>query len=164
MTIETGQRIPACTLRVMGEKGPEEIDAAEFFQGRKVVMFALPGAFTPTCSARHLPGFIDHYDDFMQAGIDTVACLSVNDAFVMDAWGKSAGAGDIVMLADGNGDFSTALGLETDASAWGMGLRCRRFALVADDGLVTHLFIEGPGEFMVSSAEHVLGVVQGQDG
>jgi peroxiredoxin len=120
------------------------------------VLFGVPGAFTPTCSARHLPGFVEHAAEFHARGVDSLVCMSVNDVFVMAAWGKHAGADGIVMLADGNGDFAKSLGLEVDASAFGMGLRCNRFALVAEDGVVQQLFVETPGEFRVSSAEHVL--------
>ena len=156
MTIQVGEKIPGCTLGAMGEDGPSTVETTEFFQGRKVVLFAVPGAFTPTCSARHLPGFVDQADHILARGVDTIACMAVNDVFVMDAWGKSAGADQLVMLADGNGEFSRALGLELDATAWGMGQRSQRFALIAEDGVVTDLFVEPPGEFRVSSAEHVL--------
>jgi peroxiredoxin len=156
MTIKVGDKIPNSTLTIMGEKGPLPLTTDEIFGSRKVVLFSVPGAFTPTCSAKHLPGFINHADEIFAAGVDTIACVSVNDVFVMNAWGKSAEAGKIKMLADGNGDFAVALGLEMDATAFGMGQRSQRFALVAEDGVVTKLFIEGPGEFRVSSAEHVL--------
>jgi peroxiredoxin len=124
-----------------------------------VVLFSVPGAFTPTCSAKHLPGFINHADDFDSRGVDAIACVSVNDVFVMHAWGRSAHAKGVDMLADGNGEFAAALGLEMDASAFGMGTRSQRFALVADDGVVTQLLVEAPGEFRVSSAESVLSVL-----
>lgn len=156
MTIEVGLSIPDITLSTMLDGKPAPLGTHELFRGKKVVLFAVPGAFTPTCSARHLPGFIDLAPSFREKGIDTVACMAVNDVFVMDAWGKQAGADDILMLADGNAEFSTALGLDVDASAFGMGTRSQRFALVADDGIVSHLFVEEPGEFRVSSAEHVL--------
>jgi peroxiredoxin len=156
MTIQVGDRIPQATLRVMTENGPSEVPSTEYFSGRKVVLFSVPGAFTPTCSAKHLPGFIEFADEIFAKGVDAIGCMAVNDVFVMSAWGKSAGAGRIDMLADGNGEFSQALGLELDASGYGMGHRSQRFALIADDGEVTQLFIEGPGEFRVSSAEHVL--------
>jgi len=156
MTIQVGDKIPDSTLTIMGEKGPAALSTAEVFGGKKVVLFSVPGAFTPTCSAKHLPGFVAHTDDILATGVDTIACVSVNDVFVMNAWGKSADAGPILMLADGNGEFATALGLELDATAFGMGQRSQRFALVAEDGIVKNLFIEGPGEFRVSSAEHVL--------
>lgn len=156
MSIQVGDRIPDSTLTTMGEKGPLSLTTAELFGGKKVVLVSIPGAFTPTCSARHLPGFVDHADELFAAGIDTIAFFAVNDVFVMNAWGKSAGADKILMLADGNGEFAAALGLKFDATAFGMGHRSQRFALVAEDGVVTKLFIEGPGEFKVSSAEHVL--------
>ena len=156
MSIQVGDRIPDSTLTTMGEKGPLPLTTAELFDGKKVVLVSIPGAFTPTCSARHLPGFVDHADELLAAGIDTIAFFAVNDVFVMNAWGKSAGADKILMLADGNGEFAAALGLKFDATAFGMGHRSQRFALVAEDGVVTKLFIEGPGEFKVSSAEHVL--------
>lgn len=156
MTIQTGDRIPASTLTTMGEQGPAPVTTAELFDGKKVVLVSVPGAFTPTCSARHLPGFVDLAEDFFARGVDTIAFFAVNDVFVMDAWGKSAGADGILMLADGNGAFAAALGLELDATAFGMGHRSQRFALVAEDGVVTRLFVEGPGEFRVSSAESVL--------
>ena len=160
MAIQIGDKIPEFTLTTMGEKGPVPIATNEIFNDRKVVLFSVPGAFTPTCSARHLPGFVTHADEFFAAGIDTLACIAVNDVFVMDAWGKSADAENILMLADGNGDFAVALGLELDATAFGMGQRSQRFALVAEDGIVKKLYIEGPGEFRVSSAEHVLARLQ----
>lgn len=155
MSIQVGDSIPEATLNTLRD-GVQAVDTKELFGGRKVVLFAVPGAFTPTCSAKHLPGFVAHLDDFRQRGID-VLCLSVNDAFVMDAWAKSQDVpAEVTMLADGNGAFTRALGLELDATAFGMGLRSKRFALVADDGVVTSLFVEAPGEFKVSSAEHVL--------
>jgi peroxiredoxin len=140
----------------MSENGPVPVSTQDYFAGRKVVLFSVPGAFTPTCSAYHLPGFIEHLEEFFARGIDAVACMSVNDVFVMDAWGKSANVDGIDMLADGNGEFAEALGLELDGTAFGMGKRSQRFALVADDGIVTHLMVEAPGEFRVSSAESVL--------
>ncbi|MFC1796364.1 peroxiredoxin [Pseudomonadota bacterium] len=159
MTIQTGDKIPDCTFTVMQEKGPAPFSTDDLFGGKSVVLFSVPGAFTPTCSARHLPGFVDLADEILAKGIDTIACMAVNDVFVMNAWGKSANADKIQMLADGNGDFTRAIGLELDATGFGMGQRSQRFALVAKDGLVTHLFIEGPGEFDVSSAENVLSSI-----
>jgi peroxiredoxin len=156
MTIETGQTLPDATFMTMGEDGPAPLNAGDFFKGKKVVLFAVPGAYTPTCSAKHLPGFKDHIADLKEKGVDTVACTSVNDVFVMDAWGKDQDAGDVVMLADGNGTFAQAIGLEMDGSSFGMGTRSQRYAMVVNDGTVEQLFIEGPGEFKVSSAEHVL--------
>ena len=160
MPIQVGDRIPSVTLTTMGEQKPQPITTEDIFADRKVVLFSVPGAFTPTCSARHLPGFIDLAGDFRAHGIDTIACVAVNDVFVMDAWGKNAGADDILMLADGNAEFAHALGLEMDATAFGMGMRSQRFALVAEDGVVTRLFVEGPGEFRVSSAENVLAKLE----
>lgn len=156
MTIQAGDRIPDATLSVMTGEGPSQLTTADLFGGKRVVLFSVPGAFTPTCSAKHLPGFVDHADDILARGVDEIACMSVNDVFVMNAWGKSANADKITMLADGNGDFARALGLEMDASAFGMGQRSQRFALVADDGVVSSIFVEAPGEFRVSAAEHVL--------
>ncbi|MEO1078483.1 MAG: peroxiredoxin [Pseudomonadota bacterium] len=159
MTISVGDSIPATTLQTMGENGPEPISTDEIFQGKKVVMFAVPGAFTPGCSMTHLPGFVVNADKIKGAGVDTIACLSVNDAFVMDAWGKAQNAEEILMLADGNGDFATALGLELDATVFGMGLRSQRFAMIVDDGVVSLLNVEsGPG-VDVSSAETVLAAL-----
>jgi len=160
MSIQVGDRVPEVTLRRMTAEGPKEIPTSVYFSGRKVVLFAVPGAFTPTCSARHLPGFIELAGAFTEAGVEAIACASVNDVYVMDAWGKSANAGPIDMLADGNGDLARAMGLESDARAFGMGHRCKRFALVAEDGLITHLFVEAPGEFRVSTAQHVLAQIQ----
>ena len=159
MHIQTGDRIPVAELSQMSENGPQPVNTTEYFAGRKVILFAVPGAFTPTCSAYHLPGFIEYLDAFSHKGIDAIACMSVNDVFVMHAWGKSAKAEGIDMLADGNGDFTRALGLELDATSFGMGHRSQRFALVADDGVVTHLMVEAPGEFRVSSAESVLAAL-----
>ena len=156
MPIKVGDPIPQSTLSVMTESGPAPLTTDELFRGKKVVLFAVPGAFTPTCSARHLPGFVEQADAILAKGVDTIACMAVNDVFVMHAWGKSAHADRIRMLADGNGDFTRALGLEMDASGFGMGQRSQRFALIADDGLVTDLFVEQPGEFRVSSAEYVV--------
>ncbi len=156
MTIQVGDRIPSASLTVMTDKGPAPISTEELFGGKKVVLFSVPGAFTPTCSAKHLPGFVEHIDDILGNDIETVVCMAVNDVFVMNAWGKSANAGKIRMLADGNAEFTRKLGLELDATGYGMGTRSQRFALVAEDGVVKQLFVEQPGEFRVSSAEHVL--------
>ncbi|MFC1776229.1 peroxiredoxin [Pseudomonadota bacterium] len=156
MRIQTGDRIPLAILSQMSENGPQTVNTTDYFAGRKIVLFSVPGAFTPTCSAYHLPGYIEHHDEFTVKGIDAIACMSVNDVFVMHAWGKSAKADGIDMLADGNGEFARALGLELDGTAFGMGHRAQRFALVADDGIVTRLMVEAPGEFRVSSAESVL--------
>ena len=156
MTIQIGDRIPDSTLMTMTDGKPVPLTTAELFNGKKVVLFSVPGAFTPTCSVKHLPSFVDNVDEILDKGVDTVACMAVNDVFVMNAWGQSANADRIAMLADGNGEFAKSLGLEMDASGFGMGERSQRFALVADDGVVSHLFIEAPGEYRVSAAEHVL--------
>jgi glutaredoxin/glutathione-dependent peroxiredoxin len=155
MTIQIGDKIPQATLNMLKD-GVQSVDTAELFGGKKVLLFAVPGAFTPTCSAKHLPGYVEHFDAFAQRGIE-VACLSVNDAFVMDAWAKSQDVpAGVHMLADGNGAFTQAMGLQLDATAFGMGLRAKRFALYAEDGIVKQLHVEAPGEFKVSSAEYVL--------
>jgi peroxiredoxin len=155
MTIQVGDRIPEVTLQRI-RNGVEVVDTPTLFDGKKVVLFAVPGAFTPTCSERHLPGFVQHFDQFIARGMD-VLCVSVNDPFVMQAWGQSQHVPDgLLMLGDGNADFTRALGLELDASAYGMGTRSRRYALYADNGVVKKLFVEAPGEFKVSSAEHML--------
>lgn len=155
MTIQTGETIPEITLKRIRD-GVETVDTTTLFDGHKVVLFAVPGAFTPTCSERHLPGFVTHFDEFHKRGID-VYCVSVNDPFVMQAWGKSQEVPEgLQMLADGNADFTRALGLEMDASGYGMGVRSKRYALYAEDGVVKQLWVESPGEFNVSSAEHVL--------
>ena len=157
MTIKAGEKMPAGVLTTPGAEGPEKISAEQLFAGKKVVLFSVPGAFTPTCDARHLPGFIQHADDFKAKGVDTIACMAVNDVFVMKAWAKaSAVEGKVLMLADGNGDYAKALGLELDATAFGMGVRGKRFAIVVDNGVAKGVFVEGPGEFKVSSAEYVL--------
>jgi peroxiredoxin len=157
MTIQVGDKIPSATLTTMTPDGPGPVKTDEFFAGRKVVLFSVPGAFTPTCSAKHLPGFVENADGILAKGVDAIACMSVNDAFVMHAWGESAGVSDkIVMLADGNAEFAKALGLEMDASGFGMGLRAKRFSVIVEDGTVTELNVEEPGAFQVSSAEHAL--------
>ena len=158
MTIHVGDRIPAATLKHMTKEGPANVTTDELFKGKTVVLFSVPGAFTPTCHAKHLPGFVQHIGALKAKGVATVACLAVNDVFVMDAWGKASGTTDQVqMLADGNAEFTKALGLELDATGFGMGIRGKRFALVAKDGVVTHLNVEAAGEFRVSTAEYVLG-------
>ena len=155
MAIQIGERLPEAILKRIGT-GVETVDTHALFDGNKAVLFAVPGAFTPTCSERHLPGFVDRFGDFQQRGV-CVYCLSVNDPFVMQAWGKDQHVPDgLQMLADGNGDFTRALGLEMDASGYGMGLRSRRYTLYAEDGVVKGLWVEAPGEFKVSSAEYVL--------
>jgi peroxiredoxin len=160
MTIKVGDRIPSVKLMTPTPDGPKEISTDEVFSGKKVVMFAVPGAFTPTCSARHLPGFVEMVDQIRAKGVDTIACMAVNDAFVLGAWAKAQGAeGKILMLADGSGTFTKALGLDLDLIARGMGVRSQRFALIAEDGKVTHLAVEQPGGFDVSRAEAVLAAL-----
>jgi peroxiredoxin len=157
MTIKVGDKVPSATLMQMKGGAPQPLKTDDLFSGKKVVVFALPGAFTPTCSAKHLPGFVQHAEEFKKKGVDAIACISVNDAFVMGAWGENQSVGDkVLMLADGNGDFTRALGLEFDGSRFGMGKRSQRFAMIVDNGVVTHLDVEEPGAFSVSSAEHVL--------
>ncbi|MFN7174506.1 MAG: peroxiredoxin [Thermaurantiacus tibetensis] len=158
MTIQKGDRVPSATLMTMTEAGPQPVETDKLFAGRTVALFAVPGAYTPTCSAKHLPGFIEKADELRAKGVDEIVCLAVNDVFVMGAWGKAAGAdGKVTMLADGNGDFTKALGLEMDASRFGMGLRSQRFSMLVKDGIVTELNIEEPGAFKVSSAEFLVG-------
>jgi peroxiredoxin len=141
----------------MGPNGPEPLSSEELFSGKKVVLFSVPGAFTPTCSAKHLPGYVGNAEAIKGKGVDTIACMAVNDAFVMSAWGNSSDAGDkVLMLADGNGEYTRALGLELDASKFGMGMRGKRFSMIVDDGVVVQLNLEPPGEFGVSSAETAL--------
>ncbi len=157
MTIKTGDRMPAGTLSRMGKDGPEKVTTDQLFRGKTVVLFSVPGAFTPTCDARHLPGYVEHVGELKAKGVDTIACMAVNDVFVMNAWGKHAKVdGDVMMLADGNAEYAKALGLELDATGYGMGVRGQRFAVVVKDGVVAKLFVEKPGEFKVSSADHVL--------
>jgi len=157
MIISIGDRVPVATLKKMGPSGPEELSTSEFFAGRKVVLFAVPGAFTPTCSNKHLPGFVEQAGHIKAKGVNAIACMSVNDAFVMDAWGKDRQVGDNVeMLADGSAEFAKAMGLELDLTASGLGIRSRRFAMVVDDGVVTVLKVEAAGRFDVSSAESIL--------
>ena len=157
MTIKVGDKIPSAKLQHKTKDGVQTITTDELFKGKKVVVFALPGAFTPTCSAKHLPGFVNHFNELKGKGVDTVACLSVNDAFVMAAWGKDQNVGDkVMMLADGNGDFTKAVGLTMDGTGYGMGLRSQRYAMVVDNGVVKKLQVEAPGAFEVSSAEAVL--------
>ena len=157
MTIKVGDKIPSVSLKHKTADGVQTITTDELFKGKTVALFALPGAFTPTCSAKHLPGFVNHAKELKAKGVDTIACLSVNDAFVMDAWGKHQEVGDkVLMLADGNADFSKAVGLTMDGSGYGMGLRASRYAMVVKDGVVKKLNVEAPGAFEVSSAEAVL--------
>ena len=158
MSIKVGDTLPDATFMEMTANGPEPRTTADIFAGKTVALFAVPGAYTPTCSARHLPGFVDHLDDLKAKGVDDVVCTAVNDVFVMGAWGKSAGAdGKVRMLADGNGAFAKALGLELDASGFGMGQRSQRYSMIVKDGVVSELNIEEPGDFKVSSADFMLG-------
>ena len=159
MTIRIGDRLPSATLSYMTQEGPQTLKTDDYFADRKVVLFSVPGAFTPTCSAYHLPGFVENQAAIRNKGVDAIACMAVNDVWVMHAWGKSANARGIDMLADGNAEFTRALGLERDSSAFGMGLRSQRFAMVAENGVVTQLMVEAPGEFRVSSAESVLALL-----
>ncbi len=157
MTIKVGDKVPSAVLMEMTANGPTPVKTDEFFGGKKVALFALPGAFTPTCSAKHLPGFVQHAADFAAKGVDAIACISVNDAFVMGAWGDQQKAGGKVhMLADGNGDFTRAVGLVMDGSKFGMGERSQRYSMLVDNGVVKALYVEEPGAFAVSSAEHML--------
>ncbi len=157
MTIKVGDAIPSMKLMAGGPDGPKEVSTSDIFDGKKVVLFAVPGAFTPTCSAKHLPGFVEQYDALAAKGVDTIVCLAVNDAFVMGAWGRDQNVGDkILMLADGSAAFTKALGLELDLVSRGMGVRAQRFAMVVDHGKVTQLAVEQPGGFDVSRAESIL--------
>jgi len=157
MAIQAGDKIPSVNLQHMGADGVETISSDDLFAGKKVVLFALPGAFTPTCSASHLPGYVVASDDLFAKGVDRIVCLSVNDAFVMDAWGQQHNADDrVMMIADGSGHFTTAVGLELDLDATGMGLRSRRYAMIVNDGVVEVLNVEAPKEFKVSDAQTIL--------
>ncbi len=157
MSIEVGSTVPSGTFKIMTGEGPKPLTTDELFKGKKVLLFAVPGAFTPTCSGKHLPGYVNNAADLKARGVDTIACMAVNDVFVMDAWGKSANVGDkIVMLADGNGDYARALDLEMDGTGFGMGKRSKRFSMIVEDGVVKQLNIEPPGQFDVSSAECAL--------
>jgi peroxiredoxin len=157
MTIKVGDRVPSAQLTEATAEGPKPVKTDEFFRGRRVALFAVPGAFTPTCSAKHLPGFKQKAHDIKAKGIDAIACLSVNDAFVMRAWAEDQAVGDdIVMLADGSGDFTRAVGLVMDARGFGMGERSQRYSMIVDDGVVTELNVEAPGEFKISSADYLL--------
>lgn len=156
MTITVGDRLPNVTLVKVTPEGPDQVDVDAFFAGRTVALFAVPGAFTPTCSAQHLPGFVAQADALKAKGVDEIACTAVNDAFVLGAWAKSVGADVVTMLADGNGDFARAIGLDSDASRFGMGVRSRRYAMLVEDGVVAQLNVDEPGAFKVSTAEHLL--------
>ena len=157
MTISVGEQLPQVKLTKMTAGGPEPVDTADYFKGRRIALFAVPGAFTPTCSAKHLPGFVDKDAELKAKGIDEIVCTSVNDPFVLSAWSKSSNAEGVTMLADGNGDFAEALGLTMDGSKFGMGTRSQRYSMIVNDGTVEQLNVEGPGEFSVSSADHLLG-------
>ncbi len=159
MTIKVGDKLPSATLYTMQDGRPTPVTTDDLFAGKKVVVFAVPGAFTPTCSQAHLPGYVVNLDAIKGKGVDSVICLSVNDAFVMDAWGNSANADDILMVGDGNGEFTKALGLEMDGTGFGLGTRSQRYAMVVEDGVVTALNVEEPGQFEVSKAEAVLEVL-----
>jgi peroxiredoxin len=159
MVIAIGDQIPQVTLKTMGEKGPEDLDMGELCSGKKVVLFAVPGAFTPTCSAAHLPGYVVNSDKIKAQGVDAIVCLSVNDAFVMNAWNQGQNAEEIIMAADGNGEFTKALGLEMDGSGFGLGTRSSRYSLIAEDGRITVLNLEKGGAFEVSSAEAILAAL-----
>jgi len=158
MSIKAGERMPAGTFKRMTKEGPKDLTTEELFKGKRVVLFSVPGAFTPTCDAKHLPGFVQLADQILAKGVDTIACMAVNDVFVMNAWGKASSVGDrILMLADGNGDYARALGLEMDGTKFGMGMRGKRFAVIVKDGVATAVNVEEPGQFKVSAAEYVLG-------
>jgi len=157
MTIAKGDRIPDVTLVKATENGPEKVQSGEYFAGKKVALFSVPGAFTPTCSAKHLPGFVEKAGDLKAKGVDEIVATAVNDAFVLGAWNKASGSSDITMLADGNGEFAEALGLTMDASKFGMGKRSQRYSAIVNDGVVEQLNVEAPGEYSASSAETMLG-------
>ena len=159
MTITAGDKIPTCTLKTMGEKGPTDISTDDIFAGKKVLMFAVPGAFTPGCSVTHLPGYVVNADNIKAKGVDTTACISVNDAFVMGAWGQAQNAEELLMLADGNGDFTAALGLELDGRGFGLGTRSQRFAMIVENGTITHLNVEPGAGVDVSSAETMMALL-----
>ena len=159
MAIQVGDKVPACTMKTMGAEGPADISTDEIFAGKKVLLFAVPGAFTPGCSMTHLPGYVVNADKIKAAGVDTIVCMAVNDAFVMDAWGKAQNAENLLMLADGNGEFTAALGLELDGSGFGLGHRSQRFAMLVDDGTITHLNVEPGAGVDVSSAETMMALL-----
>jgi peroxiredoxin len=157
MTVKVGDKVPSAKMKQMSAEGPKDVSTDDFFKGKKVALFAVPGAFTPTCSAKHLPGFVEKAAELKKKGIDTIACVSVNDAFVMDAWGKAQNTGDkVAMLADGNGEFTRAMGLELDGSPNGLGKRSQRYSMVVDNGVIKQLYVEQPRAFEVSSADHML--------
>ncbi|MCY1671664.1 peroxiredoxin [Novosphingobium sp. SL115] len=156
MTIAVGDTLPDVKIVKATAEGPEAVQSAEYFKGKKVALFSVPGAFTPTCSAKHLPGYVEKAADLKAKGIDEIACTAVNDPFVMKAWGAASGSADVTMLADGNGDLAEALGLTMDGSGFGLGKRGQRFSMIVNDGVVEQLFVEAPGDFKVSSADHML--------
>ena len=156
MTIEVGQKLPDVPLTIGTADGPKPTTSGEYFSGKKVALFAVPGAFTPTCSARHLPSYVDKAGELKGKGIDEIACISVNDPFVMAAWGERDGSGDVTMLADGNGQFADAIGLAMDGSKFGMGKRSQRYSMIVNDGVVEQVNVEAPGEYSASSAETLL--------
>lgn len=157
MTISVGDKLPEVTLVKATAEGPQQVSSSEYFAGKKVALFSVPGAFTPTCSARHLPGYVEKASELKAKGVDEIAATAVNDAFVMGAWNQAAGSEDITMLADGNADFAEAVGLTMDGSGFGMGKRGQRWSAIVEDGVVKELNVEAPGDFSVSSAEHMLG-------
>jgi peroxiredoxin len=157
MTISVGDKLPDVTLVKATAEGPQQVQSSEYFAGKRVALFSVPGAFTPTCSAKHLPGYVEKADELKAKGIDEIVGTAVNDAFVMGAWNSASGSGDVTMLADGNADFVEAIGLTMDGSGFGMGKRGQRFSMVVNDGVVEQLNVEAPGDFKVSSAEHMLG-------
>ncbi|MEW9854026.1 peroxiredoxin [Novosphingobium sp. M1R2S20] len=157
MTITVGDKLPDVKLTKVTDNGPEQVQAADYFAGKRVALFSVPGAFTPTCSAKHLPGFVEKADELKAKGIDEIACTAVNDAFVMGAWNKASGSDAITMLADGNGELAEAVGLVMDGTGFGMGKRGQRFSMVVNDGKVEQLNVEAPGQFEVSSADYMLG-------
>ena len=160
MAIQAGDNMPSGSFGIMTESGPGALTTDELFAGKKVVLVSVPGAFTPTCSMNHLPGFVEQAEALKAEGVDTVACMAVNDVFVMDAWGKDRGVGDkVLMLADGNGDYARALDLELDGTGFGMGMRGQRFAVVVDNGVATHVAVEAPGQFEVSKVEAILQAI-----
>jgi peroxiredoxin len=160
MTIQAGEKMPEGTFGIMTESGPGALSTEELFSGKKVVLISVPGAFTPTCTMKHLPGFVEQAEALKAGGVDTVACMAVNDVFVMDAWGKDRGVGDkVLMLADGNGDYARALDLEMDGTGFGMGMRGQRFAIVVEDGTATHVAVEAPGQFEVSKVEAIMQAI-----
>ena len=156
MAIQVGDTIPDVPLTIATSDGPQPTTSGEYFKGKRIALFAVPGAFTPTCSARHLPSYVDKAGEIKARGVDEIACVSVNDPFVMAAWGERDGSGDITMLADGNGQFAEAVGLEMDASGFGMGKRSQRYSMLVNDGVVEQVNVEAPGEYRASSAEHLL--------